>query len=147
MTTHSDSSVFAVSEEQLILKYRAVIHEIGPMVEEFLPHGILIFFGENAPSELREVSLIHDGSQLLSPITPGDMLRFSSSSQEPLPSWYRLTAVGDVANTNLAELGHIVVHFDAATQPNLPGAVSVEPSLTALPTIGTTIELFGLEKH
>lgn len=52
-----------------------------------------------------------------------------------------------MANSNLAELGHLVVHFDAATEPTLPGAASVEPSLTALPSVGTIVELFGLENN
>lgn len=148
MTAHSDASAFNVSEEQLVLKYRAIIQEIGPMVPEFLPHGILIFFGEQTPAELREVSLIHNGNQLISPISAGDMLRFTPPSHEnAVPSWYRFTAIGDMANANLAELGHLVVHFDAATQPTLPGAASVEPSLTAIPSVGTILELFGLEKN
>ena len=43
------------------LKYQGVILEIGSMVPEFLPHGILIFFGESAPPELRDTSLVHNG--------------------------------------------------------------------------------------
>ncbi len=148
MTAYTDAHAFSVREEQLVLKYRAIIQEIGPMVPEFLPHGILIFFGEQAPAELREVSLIHDGSQLISPIVAGDVLRFTPPSHESADlSWYRFTAVGDMANSNLAELGHLVVHFDAAMEATLPGAASVEPSLTALPSVGTIVELFGLENN
>lgn len=148
MTAYSDTHTLSVREEQLVLKYRAIIQEVGPMVPEFLPHGILIFFGEQAPAELREVSLIHDGNQLISPIVVGDVLRFTPPSHENAArAWYRFTAVGDMANANLAELGHLVVHFDAATEPTLPGAASVEPSLLALPSVGTLLELFGLENN
>jgi len=38
------------------------------------------------------------------------------------------------------------VHFDGAATANVPGAVSVEPALEALPTIGTTFEFFGLKE-
>ena len=123
-----------------LLKYRGVILEIGSMVPEFLPHGILIFFGESAPSELRDTSLVHNGTQLTSELTAGDYLRFSPSLSDQPPQWFRLTAVGESANANLAELGHIVLHFDGATTASLPGAISVEPTLNVLPTIGSTFE-------
>jgi PTS system glucitol/sorbitol-specific IIA component len=121
------------------------------MVEEFLPHGILIFFGANAPAELREVSLVHDGTHLHANLAVGDLLQFipapstDASATHP-PMRFRLTAVGEMANANLAQLGHLVVHFDAATTANLPGTISVEPSLEHLPLVGTTFEISGLEK-
>ena len=124
-------------------KYRGVILEIGSMVPEFLPHGILIFFGEKAPQELRDTSLVHDGEHLVSEIVAGDVLRFSPPSETQPSQTFRITAVGESANANLAELGHIVLHFDGATEANLPGAVSVEPALEELPTIGTTFEFLG----
>jgi len=142
---------FTVKEDLLTLKYHAVVQEVGPMVEEFLPHGILIFFGAAAPAELREVSVIHDGSDLIAPLQVGDLLKLAApedgEGDTPPPSWFRITAVGDMANPNLAELGHLVVHFDGATTPNLPGTVSVEPALEALPMVGAIFELYGLEKY
>jgi glucitol/sorbitol PTS system EIIA component len=152
------------------LKYQGVIQEIGstvPQFLQFLPYDMLIFFGENAPAELRALSLIHNGTQLASGLAAGDYLKFSPPSgtekthQHRLttmgetrmvdtdteqPQWYRLTAVGEQVNANLAELGHVVVHFDGATTANVPGAISVEPGLEALPTVGTTFEFFGLKE-
>ncbi len=125
------------------LKYQGVIQEIGSTVPEFLPHGILIFFGEAAPAELRDVALVHNGTQLVSELVAGDYLKFSPPSATEQPQSYRLTAVGERANANLAELGHVVVHFNGATKAKLPGAISVEPALEALPTIGTTFEFLG----
>ncbi len=141
-----DNSVFDDNESQLFQKYYAVIQEIGAMVSEFLPHGILIFFGETAPEELREVALVHNGTHLVLELEVGDLLRFSPPSDDQQAYWYRLTAVGAMANTNLAELGHLVVHFDGASTASLPGVISVEPALVALPAEGTTFELFGKEK-
>lgn len=141
MAAFSDSVAAHVGVQETLLKYRAVIHEIGPLVPEFLPHGILIFFGAMAPDELREVSLIHDGEQLRAPLEIGDLLLFVPSVG--LPVVHRITAVGEVASKNLAELGHVVVHFDGAATANLPGTISVEPSLTELPAVGTTFELWG----
>jgi PTS system glucitol/sorbitol-specific IIA component len=128
---------------------------------------MLIFFGEAAPSELRALSLIHDGTQLASGLAAGDYLKFSpppgaeKTHQHRLttmgetrmvdtdaeqPQWYRLTSVGEKVNVNLAELGHVVVHFDGATTANVPGAISVEPALETLPMVGTTFEFFGLKE-
>ena len=152
------------------LKYRGVLQEIGstvPQFLQFLPYEMLIFFGETAPAELRALSLIHNGTQLASDLVAGDYLKFSPPSgtekthqyrlttmgetrmvdtDTEQPQWYRLTAVGEKVNANLAELGHVVVHFDGATTANVPGAVSVEPALEALPTVGTTFEFFGLKE-
>ncbi len=144
-------SSFDVNEEHLVLKYRAVVQEIGPMVPEFLPHNILIFFGQSAPEELREVALVHNGMQLTTPLVPGDLLHFVLSSTSPDEAqqsvWYRVTAVGDAASNNLAELGHVVMHFDGATEAELPGAVSVEPNTVFPPIIGMTFELLGIKEH
>lgn len=141
MAAFPDSVAPGINVQETLLKYRAVIHEIGPLVTEFLPHGILIFFGTMAPEELREVSLIHDGEQLFAPLSVGDLLLFVPSSG--LPVVHRITAVGEMANANLAELGHLVVHFDGAATANLPGTISVEPSLAELPVVGTIFELWG----
>jgi glucitol/sorbitol PTS system EIIA component len=150
LAASTNQEQFTVKEDLLTLKYHAVVQEIGPMVEEFLPHGILIFFGAAAPAELREVSVIHNGSELIAPLQVGDMLKLAASQDgednRPQPGWFRITALGDMANTNLAELGHLVIHFDGATTPNLPGTVSVEPSLEALPQVGAIFELYGLEE-
>ena len=149
MVASSTHATFAVNEERLILKYRAVIQEIGPTVTEFLPYGILIFFGSSAPVELREVSLVHDGTQLLSSLVVGDILRFVQSSAGPDESqetwWYRITSIGSAASENLAELGHIVVHFDAVAEAHLPGTISVEPTTVPSPIVGMTFELLGVE--
>ncbi len=125
------------------LKYQGVIQSMGSMVPEFLPYGILIFFGETAPEELRDTALVHNGTQLVSELAAGDYLKFSPPSATEQPQSYRLTAVGERANANLAELGHVVVHFDGATKAKLTGAISVEPALEALPTVGTTFEFLG----
>jgi PTS system glucitol/sorbitol-specific IIA component len=153
------------------LKYQGVIQEIGSLVPEFLqflPHGMLIFFNEKAPAELRSLSMVHNGSQLASELAAGDYLKFSPPSgteqsqsyrltsiservmadtDTEVPRWwYRVTAVGERVNANLAELGHVVIHFDGAAKANVPGAISVEPELEAFPTIGTTFEFFALNE-
>ncbi len=152
-------------------KYHGVIQEIGMLVPEFLqflPHGMLIFFNEKAPTELRGLSLVHNGTQLVSELAAGDYLKFSlpsdagqsrsyrltsiservmADTDTEVPRWwYRITAVGKAVNANLAELGHVVIHFDGASTANVPGAISVEPELEAVPPVGTTFEFFALNE-
>lgn len=149
MVAHFNSATSLVNEEGLSLKYRGVIQEIGPMVDEFLPHGILVFFGADAPVELREVSLVHDGAVLHANLAVGDQIRFlpllTAEGVTHQPMHFRLTAIGEMVDQNIAQLGHFVIHFDAASTASLPGAISVEPSLAHLPGIGTIFEILSLE--
>ena len=151
MVAYFNSETALAAEGTPILKYRGVIQEIGPMVEEFLPHGILIFFGANAPAELREVSLVHDGTQLNAPLAVGDLLQFDNPATKEVtkssPMCFRVTAIGEMVEANLAQLGHIVVHFDAATTAKLPGVVSVDPALERLPLVGAIFEILSLENN
>jgi len=57
--------------EEKSVKYKATVLEIGPLVTEFIDAGILVFFGETAPQELKEFSIIHDGKELKADIVPG----------------------------------------------------------------------------
>ena len=102
-----------------VLKYEGTITEIGPLVEEFTAAGILVLFGEDAPEELREFSIIHDGKQLHADLVPGDDFRLEGES-------YRILAVGEVANTNFGNLGHLILKFNGMEEPELPGDVCVE---------------------
>ncbi len=100
-------------------KYQACITAIGPLVSEFIEAGILVFFGQNAPPELAEFAILHDGTQLDGLVTPGDRLCLDGHA-------YRVLAVGEVANQNLAALGHLVVKFNGQTVPEMPGDVCTD---------------------
>jgi PTS system glucitol/sorbitol-specific IIA component len=100
-------------------KYQARITAIGPLVSEFVDAGILVFFGQTAPPELAEFSILHDGTHLEGVVSAGDRLCLDDHV-------YQVLAVGDVANKNLDTLGHLVVKFSGATVPQLPGDVCVE---------------------
>ena len=39
---------------------------------------------------------------------------------------FNITAVGEIAEKNLANLGHITVSFNGLTGPTLPGTICVE---------------------
>src|SRR5512144_2086447 len=102
-----------------MIKYRAKITAIGPLAGEFIDAGVLVFFGQSAPSELAEFAILHDGTTLDGAVAPGDRLRLAGED-------YAVLAVGEVANSNLSNLGHLVVKFNGQSQPEMPGDVCVE---------------------
>jgi glucitol/sorbitol PTS system EIIA component len=119
-----------------ISKYKATVTEIGPLVGEFTEAGILVFFGDDAPPELREFSIIHDGKELIEDVVPGDAVIIDDSH-------YNVLAVGEVANKNLANLGHLIIKFNGKDQPELPGDVCVEEKPVHIVKIGSTFEIVG----
>lgn len=117
-----------------MIKYRAHITAIGPLASEFVDAGILVFFGQNAPPELAEFSILHDGTQLDGAVSPGDRICLGEHV-------YSVLAVGDVANANLGALGHLVVKFNGQTVPEMPGDVCVEAKPAPAPSIGMRFQI------
>ena len=102
-----------------MIKYEARITEIGPLVSQFTDAGILVFFGVNAPEELREFSIIHDGQMLVQEVRAGDLIYFGQDS-------FHILAVGEIANKNIASLGHFIVKFNDQDVPEMPGDICAE---------------------
>lgn len=102
-----------------MIKYQGKITSIGPLVNEFLDARILVLFGENAPEELREFSILHDGQHLIQNVEAGDW--FCLNDQR-----YRILAIGEVANKNLGDLGHLILKFNGSVKPEMPGDVCLE---------------------
>ena len=102
-----------------MIKYSATILHIGPLVSEFTDAGILVFFGENAPEELYEFSVIHNGTTLESDLVIGDFVSLDGEK-------YQILALGEVANSNFRNLGHLVMKFNGKTIVEMPGDVCAE---------------------
>ncbi len=102
-----------------MIKYQANITAIGPQVSEFVDAGVLVLFGQSAPSELAEFAILHDGTSLTGAVHIDDQLCLGEHA-------YRVLAVGEVANQNLGALGHLVVKFNGQSVPEMPGDVCVE---------------------
>lgn len=115
-----------------MIKYKAHFTQIGPMVSEFLEHNILVIFGASAPDELAEFAVIHDGEELVAPIQAGDTVLIGD---EP----FKVLAVGEVANINLANLGHLVLKCNGQDAPEMPGDVCLENKPLPPITVGTTL--------
>ena len=115
-----------------MIKYEATITEIGPLVDEFIEHKILVLFGAEAPEELAEFSVLHDGTELHDPIAAGDTVHLDDHA-------YQVLAVGEVVNANLANLGHLILKFNGLDEPEMPGDVNVEDE--DIPELGPGMKL------
>lgn len=118
-----------------ITKYETKVTKLGPVTQDFIAEGILVFFQMNVPDELAEIAILHTHNQLQQEVVAGDKLIIDD---QPLT----ILCVGEVANENLANLGHFVVKFNGLTQPEMPGDISV-PSDVPVPHIapGTIVKI------
>ncbi|MCK6624839.1 MAG: PTS glucitol/sorbitol transporter subunit IIA [Anaerolineae bacterium] len=120
-----------------ITKYETQVTKLGPVTQDFMAEGILVFFQMTVPDELAEIAILHTHNKLQQEVVAGDKLIIDDYV---LP----ILCVGEVANENLANLGHFVVKFNGLTQPEMPGDISV-PSDAPIPPIapGTIIKIVG----
>ena len=119
-------------------KYRTTVEKVGEMAVDFAEGGILVFFGPAAPEELHEFAIITDAAELKADVTPGDVLWVGDDD-------FPVVSIGEIANSNIAELGHLVVKFNGLTEPELPGDVSVPAVPAPIVEAGTVIRIIGGE--
>jgi PTS system glucitol/sorbitol-specific IIA component len=117
------------------VRYSTVVTSIGPLLGEFLAERIIVLFNEDAPEELREFAVIHQPDDTFEAVQPGDLVCFGS--HDPI----RVTAVGDVANKNIAVLGHAVFKCNGNDEAELPGDVCLEEVPLPKVEVGQTIRI------
>ena len=103
-------------------RYETTVLAVGMHVAELLDNGRLILFGEEAPEELHDLCALHRPTVTAGEVEPGDSVEIGDSRLQ-------VTAVGDVANTNLEALGHITLRVAEPTAEPLPGEVLVAGAL------------------
>jgi PTS system glucitol/sorbitol-specific IIA component len=100
-------------------RYATTVTRVGEQVAEFVASGLIIFFAEGAPEELHFFSVLHEPEVTTGGVRPGDVVRIADRE-------LRVTAVGDVANDNMVNLGHIDLKANGADEAPLPGDLCVE---------------------
>ena len=80
--------------------YQTTITRIGQSAADALSDQMLITFREGAPADIEEFCFIHCHGELHGALKAGSQLELGDTR-------YAVTAVGDVAEQNLRELGHI----------------------------------------
>jgi PTS system glucitol/sorbitol-specific IIA component len=116
--------------------YQAEIKSIGEHAFSALEDDMMIIFGEMAPDDAAEYCFIHSHDQLKGQLAPGGELQIGSYQ-------YPITAVGEVVNKNLAELGHITIRFDALAEAEYPGCLHVKGDHPSQITAGDEIKFIG----
>jgi PTS system glucitol/sorbitol-specific IIA component len=99
--------------------YSTTVTAVGELVSDFADQGVLVFFGQDAPIELHEFSIIHTPDVVDRAPQVGDTITL----QETV---YNVLAVGSVASDNLLNLGHLDLKANGLTEPEMPGDVNVE---------------------
>ena len=120
--------------------YESTVTAVGGQVEAFLGHGLLIFFGDDAPSELHDISVRHRATIADEGPEPGDTIYLGETGLEIL-------AVGDVVGENLLNLGHLDLKADGQTTAKLPGDVCVAKQTLPLLASGDAFRIVRGERR
>lgn len=112
--------------------YQSAVSQIGEFAVDALQDGMLITFKEGAPADLADYCFIHTHGELTSDLAVGQTISVGEFV-------YTITAVGEVANANFRELGHITLRFDGQDSAELPGTVHVKGEIPKRLVIGDTI--------
>lgn len=117
--------------------WTATISHIGSDSAMMIEEGVVILFGEPVPPALADVALVHTNSEkAVREIAPGDVITIGDAT-------YTIDDLGELANNNLNELGHIVLYVNKTDQTVLPGAVIVSGATGITPTVGDVITITG----
>ena len=115
--------------------YKSSVTEIGELVPSFIAEGMLVFFGESAPEELRTFCIIHKLEHAEGQVKEGDFVSIDGHE-------FEILSVGSVANDNLYNLGHLNLKANGNTVADLPGDVAIAKVDLPEVKIGTQIEIF-----
>ncbi|HEV3504737.1 MAG TPA: PTS glucitol/sorbitol transporter subunit IIA [Actinomycetes bacterium] len=117
-------------------RYATTVTAVGEQVAEFVDNGLLIWFAEGAPEELHFFSVLHRPTVTTGGVRPGDTVRIDDQV-------FQVTAVGEVANENMVNLGHMDLKANGDTEPPLPGDICLEKLPLPSPRPGTTLVIEG----
>ena len=117
-------------------RYSTTVTAVGEQVAEYVDNGLRIWFAEGAPEELHFISVLHRPTITTGGVRPGDTVRIDDRA-------YRVTAVGEVANDNMVNLGHMDLKANGEVEPPLPGDICLEELPLSEPRPGTTLVIEG----
>lgn len=114
--------------------YATTATSIGELVPQFREAGYLVFFGANAPEELHDFCILHEVEHQEDQLRVGDVVVVGETQ-------LRVLAVGDVANENLMNLGHLNLKANGLTTAEMPGDVNVAEGELPVVEVGTRITI------
>lgn len=106
----------------------------GNSVSEF-GNEMFILFGDSAPDTLKDYCYTIEPKKVNGEIKEGDILELDGSK-------FEILAVGNVAQKNFEDLGHLTVNFSESGDADevLPGAIVVKGKNNGI-DIGTVIRI------
>ncbi|GMA09304.1 PTS sorbitol transporter subunit IIA [Tetragenococcus halophilus subsp. flandriensis] len=114
--------------------FETEIISVGEEAELFEEEKMVILFGKNAPDTLKDYCYNIQVNPVNGSITTGGKLNIGDTS-------FEITAVGEVVQKNLEDLGHITIKFDGSTTPELPGTLYVEDKDIPDLGVGTHVKI------
>lgn len=114
--------------------YENEILEIGIGVEE-LSENMIVLFGDNVPDSLKDFCYLVSINDINGTIQKGQKLNLDNEQ-------FIIDNVGDLAQKNLGELGHLTILFNANKEEMLPGAIIVLGNNDIKIKKGTKIKIF-----
>ena len=116
--------------------YSTTVTAVGELVPDFAEQGVPVFFGQNAPAELHEFSIIHTPDVQTRAPQVGARITLAENTHNVL-------AVGSVASDNLLNLGHLDLKANGLTEPEMPGDVNVEAVSLPVVKIGDRLTVIS----
>lgn len=116
--------------------YKTNITNVGSDAEMFVAEEMIILFGENTPDDLKDYVYNIVVTPLNGEILPGQNLLIDGEA-------FEITAVGNVVEQNLGQLGHITLKFDGAEQAELPGTLYLEAKPVPILQENSTLEIIA----
>lgn len=115
-------------------RYETRVTGVGEMAGEFFDAGIVVLFGQEAPEEVADISVLHEPSVTDGGVDVGCTVRIGDEA-------LRVLAVGEVANENLANLGHLVLKRNGQQEASMPGDVCCDEGSVPPIERGTLIRI------
>jgi glucitol/sorbitol PTS system EIIA component len=112
--------------------YQATVTKIGLFARDSLDDDMMILFSEMAPEEAADYCFIHNHDELKGEIKVGGIFTVGHHQ-------YPISAVGEVVDQNLAQLGHITIRFDSQGEAEYPGCVHVIGNTPTDINVGATL--------
>lgn len=116
------------------MKYQSEIIDIGnDALDLYSGISTLILFNDSiCDGMLKDISVIHRKSELLSDIEVGDVLEIGDNI-------LKITSIGSIAIETFRNIGHVTLRFTGESCVNLPGEIVVRGKLDNKISVGNKI--------